>query len=274
MLAYNYSTEPTRAETIPEFSGDFSMHGHWPYANLFEGNVVENIILDHFWGPTGEHNTLFRNLVQMYGIVFTESDNTGLQSNAQNVVGNVITMENDDPPDAAWLSPFFTLYYGLLGSNHFEYANLLDGSVVPANTTALSEVSLYAGGIPDFWPNGLNFPPIGLPNTTTQGAIPAQQRYEAGTGQTLCPEVEPAVGLALPKRDKPLVVFPNPAAAHVHISASASPLQLIDLLGKVWRTIPASASTQLVDLTDLPQGLYVLRSSSNAASATVKLVVQ
>ncbi|MDZ7743421.1 MAG: glycosyl hydrolase family 28-related protein [Bacteroidota bacterium] len=51
VFAYNYSIEPMRSEPIHDFSGDISLHGHYAFANLFEGNIVQNIIIDHYWGP-------------------------------------------------------------------------------------------------------------------------------------------------------------------------------------------------------------------------------
>ncbi|MBM4395981.1 MAG: hypothetical protein FJ087_09850 [Deltaproteobacteria bacterium] len=44
VFGYNYSRDPYRSETINDFSGDISVHGHWPFANLFEGNVVANVM--------------------------------------------------------------------------------------------------------------------------------------------------------------------------------------------------------------------------------------
>ncbi|MCX6145962.1 MAG: glycosyl hydrolase family 28-related protein, partial [Candidatus Kapabacteria bacterium] len=48
VFAYNYSLEPNRSEPIADFSGDISLHGHYPFGNLFEGNICQNIIIDHF----------------------------------------------------------------------------------------------------------------------------------------------------------------------------------------------------------------------------------
>jgi hypothetical protein len=57
VFGYNYSIEPNRSEPIADFSGDISLHGHYAFANLFEGNIVQNIIIDQFWGQSGPHNT-------------------------------------------------------------------------------------------------------------------------------------------------------------------------------------------------------------------------
>lgn len=271
VFGYNYSFAPHRAEPIAEFSGDFSLHGHWPYANLFEGNHVQNIILDHFWGPSGEHNTLFRNLVEMYGIVFTESDNTALQTDGQNVIGNVITRATADSGDAVLLSPFFTLFYGLLGADHFEYGNLVEGVVTPANTTALTETSFYFSGLPDFWPQGLAFPPFGLPNTTTQGQLPAQQRYQLGTELTICPEMEPATLVSEPSRENGVKLFPNPATDVLHLSMPVASIEAYDLLGRKlgeWQHVAS------IPLHNLPGGLCVFRVSNGDKTSTHNVFIR
>lgn len=62
---------------------DLSLHGHWPQANLFEGNVFDRVVFADWWGPSGPGNTLFRSCVLVHVIVAD-------QSNDQNLVGNVI----------------------------------------------------------------------------------------------------------------------------------------------------------------------------------------
>ena len=39
---------------------DISIHGHWPQANLFEGNVVDRIVFSDWWGPAGPTNVFWR----------------------------------------------------------------------------------------------------------------------------------------------------------------------------------------------------------------------
>jgi len=43
---------------------DISVHGHWPYMNLFEGNVVQSIGCSDWHGPAGPFNTFFRNRIE------------------------------------------------------------------------------------------------------------------------------------------------------------------------------------------------------------------
>ncbi|TVR49702.1 MAG: hypothetical protein EA425_11550 [Puniceicoccaceae bacterium] len=42
---------------------DISVHGHYSYENLFEGNIVQRIVYADYWGPTGPRTTSFRNRV-------------------------------------------------------------------------------------------------------------------------------------------------------------------------------------------------------------------
>jgi hypothetical protein len=42
-------------------STDISIHGHYPYAILFEGNICQRVGVADFWGPAGPRMTLFRN---------------------------------------------------------------------------------------------------------------------------------------------------------------------------------------------------------------------
>lgn len=62
---------------------DISIHGHWPQANLFEGNVIDRIVFSDWWGPAGPNNVLWRGCVLDFAIVAD-------QSNYQAVVASVL----------------------------------------------------------------------------------------------------------------------------------------------------------------------------------------
>lgn len=113
VFGYNYSIDPYRSETIHDYSGDVSLHGHYAFANLFEGNLVQNIIIDHYWGPSGPLNTFFRNRAELYGFIITSSDNP---TNQQNIAGLEITNTN-----------FLYGMYTISGEDHFEYGNFVTG---------------------------------------------------------------------------------------------------------------------------------------------------
>ena len=54
-------------------AGDLVLHGNYPYANLFEGNILQNLVVDDSHGLNGPYNTFFRNRADNYGIVMSNA---------------------------------------------------------------------------------------------------------------------------------------------------------------------------------------------------------
>jgi hypothetical protein len=85
VFGYNYSFDPVDVDSVP--LADISLHGHYPSYNLFEGNIVNEIISSDWWGPSGPGNTFFRNQVNTVkpnALVVND------HSHAQNVIGNTL----------------------------------------------------------------------------------------------------------------------------------------------------------------------------------------
>lgn len=162
VFSYNYSIEPYRSEQIHDASGDMSFHGHYAYSNLMEGNIVQNIIIDHYWGPSGPYNTIFRNRAELYGIIMTT--NTLLETNDQNFVGNEVTN-----------TTFLYGMYFLTGEDHFEFGNNVKGEIIPTGTTDLSDSSYYLSEQPYFWSDNIDWPSVGIPIQLDTGTIPAKK---------------------------------------------------------------------------------------------------
>lgn len=181
VFSYNYSIEPNRSEPINDFSGDISLHGHYAYANLFEGNICQNIIIDHYWGPSGPLNTFFRNRAEWFGIIMT--DDNGVSTDKQNFIGNELTQKGYN-----WLIQiYFGLYYVLTGEDHYQFGNNSDGEIIPPGTETLTKKSLYLNYAPLFWDESASWPSIGFPNYINTGTIPAKVRYDSGLAKTVCP---------------------------------------------------------------------------------------
>lgn len=164
VFSYNYSRDPHRSEPIANYTGDISIHGHYAYANLFEENIVQNIFIDHYWGPGGPLNTFLRNRTELFGIMMTT--NNGMETKSQNFIGNEIS------------GNFPYGLYILTGQDHFEYGNNDGGGCIPANTTDVSDDSYFYTESP--WYLDVAFPTIGYPNELSQNIIPAKERWLNG----------------------------------------------------------------------------------------------
>ena len=164
VLSYNYSIDPYWTESsLPSNSaGDITIHGNYSYANLLEGNIVQNIVIDASHGINGPYNTFFRNRAELFGLVMANNP----ASNSQNFIGNEIT--NTGFPKGLYI---------LYGSGHFEYGNNIKGTIKPTQTSTLPDKSLYLTSAPSFWNAAYSWPDIGTPYAYNLGSISSKDNY-------------------------------------------------------------------------------------------------
>jgi len=86
VFGYNESSQPfaTSDHTPGTVISDVSIHGHYPFMNLFEENKVAKIEFSDWWGPCGPGNTLFRNKITDENIIVRD------KTLYQNIIGNII----------------------------------------------------------------------------------------------------------------------------------------------------------------------------------------
>jgi len=160
VYGYNYSINPVgeagknilKKGWVPP---DLSIHGHYPFMNLFEGNEVEEIGVGDHWGPAGPGNTYFRNMVNGDGILFED------ESHSQNIIGNITTVLNN----RFWKSKY-----------KLEHGNVINGKVKWDPNIPQTDLpkSYYHDSVPWFFEDQ-NWPPFG-PDIGTKKQLPAQTR--------------------------------------------------------------------------------------------------
>ena len=146
VFGYNYSLEQYSIPT--KNLADLNIHGHYPFANLLEGNYVDRITADNYWGKNGDKNTFIRNFCKYKYIVLQET-------NSANLVGNIGKIIVD------------------------KSSNLLINAAESDNYNR--DISYYRKQKPEFYPSQLLWPSIGPP-TLENGislpqTIPARIRY-------------------------------------------------------------------------------------------------
>lgn len=246
VFGYNYSIDPYRSETIHDYSGDVSLHGHYAFANLFEGNLVQNIIIDHYWGPSGPLNTFFRNRAELYGFIITSSDNP---TDQQNIAGLEIT--NTD---------FLYGMYTIRGEDHLEYGNYVTGEVLPFETDSLPDTSYYKTSIPEFWIEEIPWPSIGIPLTPNEWGIPAKNRYLG-------------INTSIQIQQATLEVYPNPVSNKLFISNPEEVLdvRVFNLSGKI---IHSQSFSDFVDVSGFEPGVYLFEFRIQNSLVVKKVLVR
>ncbi len=240
VLAYNYSYDPFwSSSSLPSNSaGDAVLHGNYVYANLFEGNVVQNIIIDDSHGQNGPHNMFFRNRAELYGIFM----NTGTPSNNQSFIGNEMIGTGT-----------FQGMYSLAGTGHFEHGNNQLGTTVPLGTNSINYETLFKDVMPVWYVSNSNWPPIGYPNTLSQYTNEAAFRF----GNQFYTECASIVATTLGNQEvNKLSVYPNPTEGLVYLTSDVSTVQVMTTDG---RFLKAYGNSRAVDLSGLPRGLYILQ---------------
>lgn len=249
VCAFNYSTDPYWTNSNPLLSGNSAgelvLHGNYVYANLFENNVVQNIVIDNSHGANGPHNTFLRNRAELYGIFF--SDNT---SPSQNFIGNEITNNS---------FPYNAVNYNILGNDQFTYGNNNKGTITPAGTGNVTDLSYYYTSRPSFVQE-YQWGKIGPPNSMNTSSVPAQDRFNnqavfAGScGQ------EDFYAETINNELKKVHLYPNPATERLILEgcSASKHYRILDLWGREYQHGSIEEVAVIIQVESLARGLYLL----------------
>ncbi|MGA1197375.1 MAG: glycosyl hydrolase family 28-related protein [Candidatus Latescibacterota bacterium] len=140
---------------------DISLHGHFPFMNLFESNTVQKIDVSDYWGPVGPGNTFLRNRVEAYGFRIRD------HSHFQNVVGNELLDEAQE----------IAIHSSVHGT--YVQGNYVNNAVIWNDEVSDQKIpnSLYLLKKPDFF-GDIKWPIMGADLIPQAGKIPAQIRFE------------------------------------------------------------------------------------------------
>jgi len=146
VFGYNYSLDQYSSPT--KNLADLNVHGHYPFANLFEGNYVDRITADNYWGKNGDYNTFIRNFCKYKYIVLQETSRA-------NLIGNICQMIVDKSEELLISEATDVIY--------------------------TEDISYYRSERPEFYKETLPWPSIGPPTfssgVTLPQTIPAKRRY-------------------------------------------------------------------------------------------------
>jgi hypothetical protein len=260
VFAYNHSLEPfwTEAGIFPsDAAGDMVLHGNYPYANLFEQNDGQNMVIDNSHGANGPYNTFFRNRGSLFGLFF--SDGT---SPNQNLVGNEITNTN---------FPYSSINYTVQGSGHFIFGNNNKGSITPSGTTNIPDSSYCFYNRPEeippsFWSS------IGIPNALGSGSIPATYHYIEGEYFASACGATSSVSLQETQQNTSPDFFPNPAENALHIPISVGEKMYISIAtldGSI--VVHEKEVSQSIDISHLTPGTYFVALRTQDSSTSIRL---
>lgn len=78
-------------------------------------------------------------------------------------------------------------------------------------------------------------------------------------------------------RTKPFVVFPNPSKGFINVAYEATTdrvqIQLFDMSGRVVKNLDSSALNNAIDISDLTNGVYILKCNDGSKTVSQKIVL-
>lgn len=248
----NYSYDPFWEQSgFPtDAAGDLVLHGNYPFGNVFEFNVAQQIVIDDSHGKNGPHNIFHRNLLQGYGIFMSAANG----SDSQVFTGNDVTNTG-----------IFKGQYILQDQGHFQFGNRVKGTVRPSNTVSSlqNSVCYYQRYRHEDDPvrTGFSWSPItfinvdsipfGEPFNQTWG-IPA---WKNPLSFPTCSEPSDFYGTRIYslKNEKQLWLYPNPSKGEVTIKESGV-LKIYNNLGQLLEIV----NVQNQKLSIKHKGLLIL----------------
>ncbi|MCH2021422.1 MAG: T9SS type A sorting domain-containing protein [Saprospiraceae bacterium] len=259
-FAYNYSLDPYWSSVPNDAAGDIVLHGNYVYSNLFEQNICRNIVIDNSHGPNGPYNTFFRNRSEGYGIFFSANNSPN-----QNFIGNEITNTS---------FPYSLVNYTILGTGHFIYGNNNKGTITPAGTQSLPDLSYAYTVKPDFIPL-IQWAKIGTPNPLGTSDIPAKTRYiNNSIFSSSCNNIYTYT----PTFDKNNFssVFPNPFYDVLYIESQQGldKIFLFNALGVQLELFNINDTIIKLDLKNFASGIYFVGMKFTDGSSLTRRVVK
>jgi hypothetical protein len=182
VFGYNYAEKNYSDDDGGWAKTYISLHGHYAYMNLFEGNIVGWIGIGDYWGPIGPGNTLFRNQMLGTGRFDDFGDRHGISiariHGPQNIIANrltggtIYTSESPAHPDVDYSHEWAKVVY---------HGNDEKGSMTwdPSFSDHTLPASFYLSAKPVFL-DGFDWPPLGGDLPSSRNSVPARQRFQEG----------------------------------------------------------------------------------------------
>jgi hypothetical protein len=261
VISYNFSRDPYWTDVaLPSNSaGDIVLHGNYPYLNLFEGNIVQHIVIDNSHGINGPHNTFHRNRAELYGIFMNSSP----ASDNQNFSSNEITNTG-----------FLLGNYTLSGTGHYQYNNNKNGTILPSGTNLVTPNSYYRNSSLSFYDTNSSWPPIG--NVANYNTFLNESRIRYANSQLTRCSTNETLDLDDIYYTSRILFYPNPAKDFLKIESPIRiiQVQIITMDGKLVLNKNFNLEKELnVDVSNLPNNLYLVRLFfENYSSSSLKLI--
>lgn len=268
----NYSFDPFWEQSgFPaDAAGDIVLHGNYPFANIIEANIAQQIVIDDSHGKNGPHNIFHRNWLQGYGIFMSAANG----SDSQVFTGNEITN-----------TTFLKGLYLKQDNGHFEYGNWVKGSNQPSSTSGPLQRTVSMDndyyeykkrrtmGVPQLTSFlSQDSIPFGEPINAFEKSIPASARSTSLPACAIQDDYYHIVNVHKVEEGKNIWFYPNPSKGEVLIKEPGL-LNVFNNLGQKLLELDLT-QIQKVDLSAYKGILFLTLETKGHHLLSGRLIVQ
>ncbi|MFY0673679.1 MAG: T9SS type A sorting domain-containing protein [Bacteroidia bacterium] len=254
VFAYNYSSQTYWEKEGEESnnSADILVNGNYPFANLFEGNVVQNIVVAANNGKNGP-NSFYMNWAELFG--FRIEKNAG---DSFNLIKNRITNN---------LPQFGKVQFS--GNGHYENRTLWLTKLRVDSISDFTRKSLYIN-------DSIKFTGGAKPYRNFAEKRDDEKVYvQCADSSKLEPngkvEYEEMVSINSTEKNS-IQLYPNPVNDVLYVKVNDTQLttgSIIDQTGKIVMLINKAE----IDVSTLENGLYFIQLKNEEGMVTERLVI-
>jgi len=265
VCGYNYSFNPFWVQSFfpSNSAGDIVFHGNYPFANLCEGNINQNTVIDNSHAKNGPYNTLFRNRSELYGVFM----NTGPATDTTQFLGLEVTNSTTGLG-----------LYNIVGNGNLEYGNMIKNVLTPAATNNLTEKSLYYSGLkrPQCFNSSVhNWSILGIPNAYNSNSNAAKDRaMQNHWADCVCSYYIPTnIKSEIVNSNSSFVIYPNPAQNELKFKNefTINEVFIYNLEGKLV-LINKAKHIESIDISGLQKGIYLVGIKDKIGIKTYKFI--
>ena len=250
VCGYNYSFNPFWMQSFfpSNSAGDIVFHGNYPFANLCEGNINQNTVIDNSHSKNGPYNTLFRNRSELYGVFM----NSGPATDTTQFLGLEVTNTGSG----------YGLYT-IVGNGNLQYGNKINNVLTPANTNSLTEKSLYYFNTQRplcFNASVHNWSILGIPNAYNTNSNAAKDRaMQNHWADCVCSYYTPTSITTQSFNSTSHSIYPNPAQNELKFTSNfaINEVSIYNMEGKLILNKHAK-HIESIDISTLQKGIYLV----------------
>ncbi len=261
VISYNYSTRTywEKPNEASNNSADIWLNGNYPFANLLEGNVVQNIEFNSKNGINGP-NTFYCNWAELFGFK--------MQSNSADSLNIIKTRITNNLPQFGKINR--------TGKGHYEYKTLIVNQLKYDSLPLFDTLSLYANDTAEFTLNDNEYKILAEERFSQNVYIDCGQYSETDDVKTDTLKVKYSETGIENTDDVLFEIYPNPSKGILNLKTKAAngfEFSILNSTGQLVFKAKSNSAENVFNVKHIEPGLYFLQFKTESGFSSKSTLV-